>query len=161
MIAVVVAVVLGIGTGAFAEHTRLKNDVHKTAAPTTRPTATGWFGAKAQAACPGLKRWNADAVAAYVALVKKEDWDAVRKELSPHVPSSQAALRSLIPFATPEGKAELQYLVTFHDRLIIAVEDADSAKAVFDSLERLRTAEFTRDIAVVSRAAQSCPKTNT
>lgn len=157
MVAVAVAVVLGIGTGAFAEHTRLKNGGSKRAAPAAT-TPTGWF-ANPSAACPGLQRWRAAAVAAYVALVRKGDWDATRKKLTPLVPFAQDALRSLIPLATPAGKPELQYLVTFHDRLVIAVEDAHSANAVFDSLDQLKTAEFIRDIAAVTQVASTCSNT--
>jgi hypothetical protein len=156
VVAVAVAIVLGIATGAFAEHNRVKNQGDKTPTSTTRPVATGFFGANAAAACPGLKNWNSAAVAAYVALVKKGDWNKIRAELTPQIPKAQAALRSLIPVATPAGKAALEYVITFHDRLVIAAEDADSADAVFKRLDQLKTTQFTQDIAVISRETSNC-----
>jgi hypothetical protein len=161
VVAVVVAFVVGGAGGAFAEHERTLHDSsNKTATGTTRTTVANanWFGSRAKAACPALKRWNASATAAYIALVAKTPWTATRTKLVQGRSATTAAYRALLAVAIPQGKVELRFLIAYQSRLGAALRKSSSVAGYLKSQRALASARVNRDVAILSRAAGSCPK---
>jgi hypothetical protein len=153
IVAVVVAFGVGGAAGTFAEHERVKND--KPATQATTAANADWFGTRATAACPALKRWNASAVATYKALGQKT-WKDASAALATQITATRNAYRALAPVANAAGKVELRILLAHQNKLTAALKEASSVSTYLAAQKKVTPARVTRDVAIVGRAAQRC-----
>jgi hypothetical protein len=166
VVAVVVALLLGVGAGALGEHERLKHDSNKKSESssktttttkkkgTSTPVAADWFGSRQTAACPALKEWNNAAVAQYEALFKP--WSSSQSVFVAQIDVTNAAYRKLVPLATAAGKTELAFLLTYQQSIRAAVLKASSASVYLGAQGKLQTARVKNDTASVAQSAHRC-----
>ena len=161
VLAVVVALVVGAGAGAYGEHLHVKHSstTKKTATATTTKAGhvpTNLFGAKAKTACPGLKAVSASQVAAYKAIYTKTAWKTTSAALVKQYGTTAKAYTALMPFATPAGKPTLRFLASYQTRLSTAAGKATSLASFLKLAKAERTPRAVRGTAVVAQATTTC-----
>ena len=156
--AAIVAFVVGAGAGGLGEHVRLRQS-SDTAVTTLVTGETGdWYGSRATAACPALKRWAASVAATVEVSARPTVWAKKRAELAAPVDASGAAYQALLPLATPAGKAELGFLLAYQKQMSAALHTAASSEVYSKAQKALLSARLTRDLAIVAQGAQACSK---
>ena len=161
IIAGVVVFALGAGSGFFVEHERLKNKTHTAAAAstTTPSTATAAWFAQPAAACPALKSWETAALASFAALAKKAPWPTTQAALVAQTTASTAAMKTLLPLATPTGRARLTLLITRQNQTSAALKHATSLVGYQKTARPLNGPRVKSGNAILTRAATACAKT--
>jgi hypothetical protein len=162
IVAVTVALVLGLGAGGLVEHQRALNESNRKAPapiPMTVPKASAWFGSKAAAACPALQEWyQALGTSIYFVLAKGPPWEKIRAALVRQNGIGQAAIRSLIPLANSAGKAEIEFVLASLSNSNDVTKKASSSAALLKSQSGLFSERLGRDVRILLQDAQSCAK---
>jgi hypothetical protein len=158
MVVLIVALVLGAGVGGIVEHQRAVEDSNAKPVDrvtTTTATVSVWFGSRQSSACPALEKWNLalDKVV-YAVLAKDASWDSVlRPTLLNFNSTAETTYRSLLEFANPAGKAELEFLVTSARERRGVIKGSTSLAAF---LKTQTPGRLARDFRFVLQTALSC-----
>jgi hypothetical protein len=170
ILAVVVALVVGAGGGALAEHQRLKNESNKPSASskdhttgtagttsTTTPIAQ-LFGSNQTAACPTLTKWYGALSEEPFQLSSKGPWATTKvKVLALHAVIT-ASYNSLLKLATPSAKADIQDLIRNETATASALTKAATAADFANAQKKLVSASVTRNAQLLIRAEKTCGK---
>jgi hypothetical protein len=123
-------------------------------------TPADWFDGTDTTVCVPLRRWQASVSAADVALLAgATDWDASRATLLQQNAEGTAALRSLLPFVSPTGTAEIQWLIAYYGDARTALKGASSEAEYLASLEARKYERKTRNVGILTQAVAFCPAT--
>jgi hypothetical protein len=165
----IIAFVLGLGVGGFAEHehTKSSNKKHTTASgtPTTSPSTgsktpvdeAGWFGSKVTTACPALRIWAGEQKLRRDALGKTTTWKTKSGAVLKIDEPITSAYTALLRLATPTGKPEMQLLLTTQGKLDDALTKSKKPDDYSKVRKTVSTAQVTTDIGILSKVAASCP----
>jgi hypothetical protein len=161
IVGVVVALVLGAGVGAFAEHKRALDKSNAVDAPSaskpSTPTASPWFAATSTA-CPGIQQWYSGlGKAVYLVISKHGAWPSTQQAIVPPMKEMETGYSALLPQANAAGKLELQFLLTSAQGSREALQQSPSEAAFFQSLgSGGQTARLQADFAIMLQAVKSC-----
>lgn len=159
--AVVAAFVLGGAAGWFIESQRVKDNSSSSSA--SSPTAGNadvekWFGGTpSTSACPALKAWVTTFTKAAYTKPNPSDWPASRTQLQQIAQAETLSNQALLPYATAEGKQELQFISDTATKNYQTLAVATSADAYNSYLQSLDGNRLKKDAAVVFAAAKTCP----
>jgi hypothetical protein len=166
----IIAFVLGLGVGGFAEHEHTKSSNKKHTAASGTPTtvgpstgsktpidSAGWFGAKVTTACPGLRIWAGEQTARRDAFAKTTTWKTKSGAVLRIDKPITEVYTALLPMATATGKPEIQLLLTTQGKLDAALTTSTKPDDYSKVRKTVSTAQVTTDIGILSKVAASCP----
>ena len=171
VLAVVVALGLGFGAGAYVEHVRARNasDAKRTTSEppvgvvttTTAAPSNGspvdWFGTHLTQACPAIRAWyQALGTGAYYEAHRSAPWATAQRALQQGNDKAIAAIALLIPVANAEGKAQLYVLGVSLGRSAALLKRSTSAAEFWDGQQPLTSERLNRAIASLVQIEQNC-----
>ena len=161
--AAVIAFVIGVAAGGFAEHERVQsNKVDGTAAETSTTTSSAptadWFGGQTATACPVLTNWFDAIGRTSYAAASKGPWTATRAALLEEATAIGAAYEALLPAANAAGKPEVAFLIAYQDRSTEGLQSSTSAAEYAESQHALASERLNEGVNVLLQTARYCPK---
>jgi hypothetical protein len=170
IVAVVVALLVGAGAGAFGEHQRLKDDSNKktTSTTTKKKTTTtkkgttkaapvaDFFGSKTTQACPALKEWNTAAVASYTAVYQKVPWATTKVKLTSQLDAMTSAFVGMERYANATGKTALAAQLAYQAKSKTALAAAPSSAEYLKTTKVFNTAQVKQGGAALTASVKKC-----